>query len=29
MIEFTNQLSQDNWYLTLVSNVLLTYTIKF
>jgi len=25
-IEFSNQLSQDNWYLTLATNVLVTYT---
>jgi len=29
MIEFSDQLSQDNWYLTLATNVLVTYTIKF
>jgi len=29
MIEFSNQLSQDNWYLTLITKVLDTYTIIF
>jgi len=29
MIEFSYQLSQDNWYLTLATKVLFTYTIKF
>jgi len=29
MIEFSNQLSQDNWYLTLATKVLSTYTIRF
>jgi len=29
MIEFSNQLSQDNWYLTLATKVLVTYTIRF
>ena len=29
MIEFSNQLSQDNWYLTLANKVLVTYTIRF
>jgi len=27
MIKFSNQLSQDNWYLTLDTQVLATYTI--
>ena len=26
MVEFSNQLSQDNWYLTLATKVLVTYT---
>jgi len=29
MIEFSDQLSQDNWYLTLATNVLATYIIRF
>jgi len=29
MIEFSEQLSQDNYYLTLTTNVLITYTIRF
>jgi len=29
MIEFGDQLSQDNWYQTLVTKVLVTYTIRF
>jgi len=30
IIEFNDQLSQDNWYLTLLTKkVLVTYTIKF
>jgi len=29
MVEFSDQLSQDNWYLTLVTKVLATYTIRF
>jgi len=29
MIEFSNQLSQDNWYLTLAVKVLTTYTFRF
>jgi len=29
MIEFSDQLSQYNWYLTLVTNILVTYTIRF
>jgi len=29
MIEFSDQLSQDNWYLTLATKVLVTYTIRF
>jgi len=29
MIEFSNQLNQDNWYLTLAAKVLVTYTIIF
>jgi len=29
MVEFNDQLSQDNWYLTLVTKVLVTYTIRF
>jgi len=28
MIEFSDQLSQDNWYLTLATNVLTTYIIR-
>jgi len=27
--EFSYQLSQDNWYLTLATKVLVTYTIRF
>jgi len=26
MIEFSDQLSQNNWYLTLATKILLTYT---
>jgi len=29
MIEFSDQLSQDNWYLPLATKVLVTNTIKF
>jgi len=29
MIEFSNQLSQDNWYLTLNTKILAAYTIRF
>jgi len=29
MIEFSDQLSQDNWYLTLATKVLVTYSIRF
>jgi len=29
MIEFSDQLSQDNWYLTLATKILVTYTIRF
>jgi len=29
MIEFSDHLSQDNWYLTLATNVLVTYVIRF
>jgi len=29
MIVFNNQLSQDNWYITLTTKVLATYTIIF
>jgi len=29
MIKFSDQLSQDNWYLTLATKVLVTYTIRF
>jgi len=29
MIEFSDQLSQDNWYLTLVTKILVIYTIRF
>jgi len=29
MIEFSDQLSEDNWYLTLATKVLVTYTIRF
>jgi len=29
MIKFSDQLNQDNWYLTLVTKVLVTYTIGF
>jgi len=29
MIKFSNQLSQDNWYLILAIKILVTYTIIF
>jgi len=29
MIEFSVQLSQYNWYLTLATKILVTYTIRF
>jgi len=29
MIEFSDQLSQDNWYLTLATKILVTYVIRF
>jgi len=29
MIEFSDQLKQDNWYLTLTTKDLITYTIIF
>jgi len=29
MIELSDQLSQYNWYLTLATKVLVTYTIRF
>jgi len=29
MIEFSDQLSQNNWYLTLTNKVLVSYTIIF
>jgi len=29
MIEFSDQLSQDDWYLILVIKVLMTYAIRF
>jgi len=29
MIKFNNQLSQDNWYQTLTTKVLITYIIIF
>jgi len=29
MIEFSDQLSQDNWYLILATKVLVTYIIRF
>jgi len=29
IIEFSDQLSQDNWYLTLTTKVLVTYIIRF
>jgi len=29
MIEFSYQLSQNNWYLTLATKVLMTYSIRF
>jgi len=29
MVEFSDKLSQDNWYLTLATKVLVTYTIRF
>jgi len=28
-IKFSDQLSQDNWYLTLATKILMTYTIRF
>jgi len=28
MIEFSDHLSQDNWYLTLATKVLVTYTVR-
>jgi len=28
MVEFSDQLSQDNWYLTIATKVLVTYTIR-
>jgi len=28
MIEFSDQLNQDNWYLTLTTKILVSYTIK-
>jgi len=29
MIEFSDQLSQDNWYLTFATKILVTYIIRF
>jgi len=29
MIKFNDQLSQDDWYLTLATKVLVTYIIRF
>jgi len=29
MIEFSDQLSQDNWYLSLATKILVTNTIRF
>jgi len=29
MIEFSDQLAQNNWYLTLTTKVLVTYAIRF
>jgi len=29
MMKFSDQLSQDNWYLTLIIKVLATYIIRF
>jgi len=29
MIEFSDQLSQDNWFLTLATKILVTYDIRF
>jgi len=29
MIEISDQLNQDNWYLTLATKVLVTYTLRF
>jgi len=29
MIEFSDQLSQDNWYLILATKILATYTTRF
>jgi len=29
MIEFSNKLSQDIWYLTLATKILVTYIIRF
>jgi len=28
MIEFSDQLTQDNWYLTLATKILVTYVIR-
>jgi len=29
MTEFSDQLSQDNWYLTLATRILVTHTIRY
>jgi len=29
MIEFSDQITQDNWYLTLATKILVTYVIRF
>jgi len=29
MIEFSDQLSHENWYLTLATKILVTYAIRF
>jgi len=29
MVEFSDQLSQNNWYITLTTKVLVTYIIRF
>jgi len=29
MIEFSDKLSQDNWFLTLATKILVTYGIRF
>jgi len=29
MVEFSDQLSQDNWYISLATKILVSYTIRF